>query len=116
MDWFSKSSYDALRKLLDEERKHLFSGDFDALFALSNRKEALLKKVQSEKQSIEKVEDLASRARRNQDLMAAAMNGIRSATRVLENVSKPASFSTYGEYGQQSTLSGATTRKLEQKS
>lgn len=91
---------DALEDLLDHERKLILSGQIDGLLRASQDKERLLARLVATGDDAAVFDRLRRKAERNQQLLAAAARGIKSAARRVEALkTTTASLRTYGRDG-----------------
>ncbi len=110
-----------LSQLLNDVRATLKSGEYDNLNGLAAQQETLLAKLLATPDaqphlSLAGVEDLIAAAKQNQTLLAAALNGIKSARRRHEDVaSLGETTQTYDRSGRRSMLT-PTTAGLERRS
>ncbi len=110
-----------LSQLLGDVRSTLKSGEYGNLNGLAAQQESLLAKLLAKPDgqpdlSRARFEDLIAAAKQNQNLLAAALNGIKSARRRHEDVvSLGEATQTYDRTGRRSKL-GPTTAGLEKHS
>ncbi|WP_298563337.1 hypothetical protein [uncultured Aliiroseovarius sp.] len=76
----------ALRTLLEDERQMILNGDFRDLPALTKAKEDALSQLGESSATQKQLAELQTIAARNQSLLTAAANGIRSARKRLEAI------------------------------
>lgn len=91
--------------LLDAERKAVLGGDLPAAVALTERKEALVAKLEADKPGAEAVQAIRSRAKRNAALLAAALKGAQAAREKVAAILAAKPLKTYGSDGRSMTLS-----------
>ncbi|MCR8724380.1 hypothetical protein [Frigidibacter sp. ROC022] len=107
---------EALEDLFARERRGLLEGDLEAVVRLADRRESLLARVPSLRIGRPVLERLRSSAARNAGLLAAAAQGVRSASaRVRSLIEGPPPLNTYDMNGQRHQLGGkgsATIRRL----
>lgn len=110
-------SVDAFEDLLDEERRALLAGDFEALGRLLMKKEQIIGEL-AELEGVDSAEmaGLSSRVARNQELLATAIDGIRSVSRRLAELHRVrGSFETYDERGKRQSVASRQDRSLEKR-
>ncbi|WP_375262885.1 hypothetical protein [Palleronia sp.] len=90
--------------LLDTERKALLSGDLAAAIALAERKEVLAAKLETETPDADDVRAVQSRAKRNAELLAAALKGAQAAREKITFILAAKPFTTYGSDGRSMSL------------
>jgi len=91
---------DALEDHLDHERRLILSGQIDGLLRASAEKERLLGRLPGAGDNAEVFTRLRKKAERNQQLLAAAARGLKSAARRIEGLNTSAtSLRTYGRDG-----------------
>ena len=92
----------ALLALLNEERAALLKGDYVDLDRLSPSKQKMLASLPEHALSESNLKRVAHAIRRNQSLLAAAIDGIRAAQGKMSNLrAQRASFTTYDRSGSQ---------------
>lgn len=97
---------DALEDLFDHERRLILAGEIDGLIRISSEKERLLTRLAASDNPPEVMQNLRHKAERNQNLLAAAARGIKSAARRIETMGKADSgLRTYGRDGSAANLS-----------
>lgn len=90
----------ALLKLLDEERAALLRGDYADLDRLAPSKQKLLARIGESALSEQNMQRVAHAVRRNQSLLAAAIDGMRAAKGRIDGMRQQrSSFSTYDKSG-----------------
>ena len=106
----------ALETLIAREREHLLAGEIEALVSLTAEKERLLETLRgNECTDPARWQALDHAARRNQSLLAAALDGIRAAENRLAEARRAVSeLDTYGDDGRRQTL-GGQHKTLERK-
>mgnify|MGYP001417660486 CR=1 FL=1 len=104
-----------LANLLDEERAALRGGDMDRIDQLGARKLALIERLEEKAfdlpQSATSLgERIAQSARRNQQLIASALQGVRDAQELLARARLPRSHETYARDGMRQKIDSAPGR------
>lgn len=90
----------ALLRLLDEERTALLRGDYVDLDRIAPAKQKLLAKLPEQTMSDKSMARVAHAVRRNQSLLAAAIDGMRAAKGRMQGLRQQrSSFSTYDQSG-----------------
>lgn len=113
----AQDAIDALDDVLDDERAALLVGNLDDVARLHARKERLIAKlvdldVQSEAQFI----PLNQKVERNQALLNAALDGIRSVSRRLATIRRVRqSLDTYDALGRKQTVEVHITGSVEKR-
>ena len=109
--------FEKLDILLDEERAALLNGDFDAVSNLGTRKERLFEKMaQADLGSIPKLDDLRSKTARNQLLMEAALQGIRSVAERMSALRRVRdTLETYDGQGRKTAIANPVRYKVEKR-
>jgi len=102
----SRDALDRLEDLLDRERQAVLNGDFDRLHRLVAEKEHLLETAKRGSVDPDRIASLGIKARRNQQLLDAAGDGIRAVSDLLNNLKKGAGLSTYDSAGQRKEHAG----------
>lgn len=91
----------ALLRVLDDERAALLRGDYADLDKLAPTKQKLLARLGEQALSATNMKRVALAIRRNQALLAAAIEGMRAAKGRMEGLRQQrSSFSTYDKTGQ----------------
>lgn len=90
--------------LLDAERKALLGGDLPAAIALTERKEVLAAKLETEAPDADAVRTIRDRATRNAALLAAALKGAQAAREKITTILAGKPFTTYGSDGRSMSL------------
>lgn len=90
--------------LLDAERKAVLGGELTAAVALTQRKEALVAKLEADKPDVESVRAIRDRATRNAALLAAALKGAQAAREKVAAILAAKTLTTYGSDGRSMTL------------
>ena len=90
--------------LLDAERKALLNGDLPAAVAMSDRKEALAAKLDSETPDEDLAKKVRDRAKRNAALLGAALKGAQAAREKITAILAAKPFTTYGSDGRSVSL------------
>ena len=99
---------DALEDLLDHERRLILSGQIDGLLRASGEKDRLLARLPGAGENAEVLNRLRRKADRNQKLLAAAAQGLKSAARRIEAMkTSTTSLRTYGRDGAAADLTNA---------
>ena len=94
------SVVDALDDLLDRERQAILSGNLDGLARLLGEKTRLMERLSGSTTDITRIERLRVKADRNQELLQAVARGIKSVSRRIEAMRKPAdALRTYDKGG-----------------
>jgi len=97
-----------LRKLLDEERRAILTGDYDALADIALRKRRLLGD-HADTSTASVMASIVEKLGRNQELLAHAIDGMRSATGRISAIRQQRDgFQSYGRDGQRSQVGGQT--------
>lgn len=96
----SRDIWDGLEDLLDREHQAVLNGDFDRLHRFVAEKERLLATASRGAVDPDRMARLGIKARRNQQLLDAAGDGIRAVSDLLKNLKKNACLSTYDSLGQ----------------
>ncbi|MDA5095105.1 flagellar biosynthesis protein FlgN [Aliiroseovarius sp. KMU-50] len=100
----------ALNTLLDLERQYLLSGEIGILTSLAPEKERLMRLLPTTKQDTKHLKVLVKKITRNQSMLIAAGEGIRTASRRLEALrNQKSQLRTYDAGGQSHDLSHRTT-------
>lgn len=100
MQLFKKRDiFEVLEELLIKERIAILAGDFDALGQLMAEKERFASVTEIPK-SNDRLAQVKRMADRNQVLLLAASEGIRTVTRLLARNKDSSLFQTYSETGQ----------------
>lgn len=109
--------FDALKRILEAERKALKKGSYHQFATLIPVKEAALKAfVDGGGHRKKDVEALQAETRRNQVLFDATMRGMRNALRRINQVTQTErAFSTYTKDGASASLGTPGGRDLEQR-
>ncbi|MEO0939522.1 MAG: flagellar biosynthesis protein FlgN [Pseudomonadota bacterium] len=103
--------------LLEAERSALLTGDFEGLARLLQKKEQLFAEL-SETQAVEPgaMASLSSRVQRNQELLATAMDGIRSVGKRLDELHRVrGSLETYDARGKRTRVASRQDHSLEKR-
>jgi flagellar biosynthesis/type III secretory pathway chaperone len=108
---------DALKRILEAERKALKAGNYHQFATLIPVKEKALKAfVEGDPPHPRDLIWLQSQTKRNQSLFEATMRGMRSALRRINQVTQTErSFTTYAPDGSSATLGSKSGRDLEQR-
>ena len=93
-----------VERLLAAEREAIMSGAYDRLADLAPRKTDLIEGLAGRALPETALRRVARAVKRNQDLLAAALTGLREAAGRLLGDDKPATFQAYGSDGQRATL------------
>ncbi|SMY08243.1 hypothetical protein [Flavimaricola marinus] len=100
----------ALLKLLDDERAALLRGDYADLDELAPSKQKLLARLGEQALSERNMQRVAHAVRRNQALLAAAIDGMRAARGRMDGLRQQrSSFSTYDKSGQRQQVDAGRT-------
>ena len=95
-----------LDALLDGERAAILSGSYDVLNALLPHKEALIERIGTEGRPSQAAR-LARKVMRNQALLGAAIEGVRSATGQIGAIrGQHDGFQTYDQQGERQQVGG----------
>jgi flagellar biosynthesis/type III secretory pathway chaperone len=107
----------ALDSLLDDERKALLSGQLDRIAQLHDRKSELIDALNAlDRKEQEKVEQLSDKVTRNQELLNAAMEGIRSVAQRLAAVRQVREqLETYDAEGRKTSIRTQQDSSLEKR-
>ncbi len=108
---------EALDELLEQERKALLKGDFDGLAALHDEKTALIDSFNELDQAdAERVQDLQVKLGRNQELLNAALDGIRGVAKRLAEVRRVrTSLDTYTQNGAKTSIETNAEKAVEKR-
>ena len=106
-----------LGELLEAERQALLSGDLDAMARLSAQKEALLEHIsESQDTPLEAAQDVAAKVIRNQELIDAALSGIRRVVAEVEALQRIRSnLQTYTREGKKIEINQTAAKRLERR-
>ena len=96
----------AVEQLLSAEREAIMTGAYDRLADLAPRKTDLIEGLAQRNLPEAALRRVARAVKRNQDLLAAALTGLREAAGRLLTGGKSASFQAYGSDGQRASLHG----------
>lgn len=95
-----------LLSLLEDERQLILTGKIDGLSSLADAKSQVLSQLESSRLSQTQISRLQTMTARNQSLLAAAAEGIRSAQNRLRTIRNPdQSLKTYTRAGASKVLS-----------
>lgn len=94
-----KSQGDALRLALANEREALLDGRFACLEDLTRKKEIILRGLSPESMGAKDWQHISTLASRNQNLLAAAADGIQRAIRKLEELKTGSQMAHYDSNG-----------------
>lgn len=110
------SPYREIAALLDEEFRHLTSGNYVALADLVARKEALVQELTngSFDADPDSLASVAAAASRNAEIIKAARRGFATAGAEIRNIRRGLTLATYGRDGARRPLAGRTAN-VEQK-
>lgn len=102
-----------LDTLFDKERQAIFDGLFDELRLISAKKNQMIAQIPNLRISGQAIGDILKKAKRNQDLLAAAVRGVRMVSNRLNTIRKESgSLKTYDKSGKTIQLN-AKGRALE---
>ncbi len=106
----------ALDGLLDRERKAVLAGALDTLAPLMAEKSALIDALAALGPVGITMDGVRAKARRNQDLIESAMEGIRSVAQRLATIRRlRASMDTYDSAGQRQPIQGGRGGNVEKR-
>lgn len=96
---------EALRTLLDQERRLLLTGKIEALVKIAPEKERLLGQLAGATDDTSLLDQLRRKADRNQELLVAASKGIRAVSQRLDTLrTQKTQLRTYDAGGQSQNL------------
>lgn len=105
-----------LESFLDKERRAILNGAFEDIDRIAHEKELLLEGKKLVAPDQKTLERLRRKAERNQNLLAAAIRGVRSVSARLEALRNgPAELNTYDKSGQRTTLGGQQKGALQRR-
>lgn len=110
-----------LGRLLDQEREALRGADFKRIESMAPRKLALIERLESggisslSEDERRLGEEIGESVRRNQALIAAALEGVRDAQQLLARARLPRRHETYSQNGKRQMIS-ETPGRLERRS
>lgn len=106
-----------LDELLEAERRALLNGDLDAMGRLSAPKEALLEQISASQDApLEAAQDIVAKVVRNQELIDAALTGIRRVVAEVEALQRIRSnLQTYTREGKKVEINQAAAKRLERR-
>ncbi|WP_299281320.1 flagellar biosynthesis protein FlgN [uncultured Tateyamaria sp.] len=112
------ATIDSLNDLLDTERAALLEGNLDDISRLHSRKESLINDLNApDFPGGPHIGTLQDKLRRNQLLLDAALDGVRSVTRRLASIRQVRqSLDTYDSLGKKRTVTVADGGTLEKRS
>lgn len=97
---------DALEDLLDKERAAILKGAFEDMGRIAGEKERVLGRRELTAPDQRTLDRVKAKAARNQQLLAAAIRGVRAVTARLDVLRNgPGDMNTYDRSGQRATLS-----------
>jgi len=85
----SRHVFDQLDDLLEKERSAVLNGDFETLRRLMDKKERIMAQILQQTEPSQRLQSLQRKADRNQRLLIAAGNGIRTVSDFLKRLEKP---------------------------
>ena len=96
-----------LEKILEDEQRHLLTGNFDGLQSLVEKKTRLATRLAKKKPELsgEIYQELSRKAAQNEALLDAARRGLQSAMSQLKQLSDGESQKTYSKEGFRTSLS-----------
>lgn len=97
---------EGLSDLLERERQAILKGDYAILASLASEKERYYARIARDRPSANRLSALQIKANRNQVLLTAAADGIRSVVRDLGGSQRPISLETYDRAGSRCAISG----------
>ena len=105
-DEVSNKQADALSDLLDQERTALLAGDLDQLADMYDTKDALIAAInESPDRSLQSLQMLDSKVKRNQLLLNGALEGIRTVTNRMAELRRiRQNLETYGADGKKRSI------------
>jgi hypothetical protein len=107
---------DALEKLLEKERTAILAGALKDMGKIANEKERLLNTHELTAPNQNVLDQLHKKADRNQQLLAAAIQGVRAVTTRLGALRKGQSaLNTYNKNGQKAVLGSGLGATLQHK-
>ena len=96
-----------IEKLLAEERAAILAGSFDDVTRIAERKQALIEGLSTAAPPAADLRHIASEISRNQTLLAAAIDGIRSVVERLAELRRARDgFDSYGPKGVRTKVGG----------
>ena len=95
-----------LSDVLDRERQAILKGDYAALASLASEKERHYARIARDRPGADRLSSLQIKASRNQVLLTAAADGIRSVVRDLNESRQPTTLKTYDRAGSRCTTFG----------
>lgn len=106
----------ALDSLLERERRAILAGALDELAPLMGEKSALIDALTNVGPPRVAMDGVRAKARRNQDLIESAMDGIRSVAQRLATIRRlRASMDTYDSAGQRHPTQGGRGGSVEKR-
>ena len=85
----SRHLFDQLDDLLEKERNAVLNGDFETLRRLMDKKERIMAQVLQQTEPSQRLQSLQRKVDRNQRLLIAAGNGIRTVSDFLKKLEQP---------------------------
>jgi hypothetical protein len=104
-----RDTLEVLGDLLDMERRAILAGDIPAFGRMFAEKERLMKAVRAQAIDIASLAGLREKSARNNLMLQAAANGIRSARQRITQKAVGATLRTYDQSGRKTNLSDTTS-------
>ena len=108
---------DSLDDLLDDERAALLAGDLEKIARLHDRKAGLIERLRVlDLQDAKQIQQISDKIGRNQQLLGAAIDGIRAvASRIAAVRQVRENLDTYDETGQKKSIATSANKALEKR-
>ncbi|SFR00620.1 hypothetical protein [Poseidonocella sedimentorum] len=105
-----------LDALLKTERDALLSGNLDAIARITEEKTALIEALGAAEPEPEELDEIRAKVRRNQDMLASSLKGIRAvAERMSELRRVRKEMTTYDANGQKTVVKTTLSEKMERR-